>query len=61
MQHIEKGRLVPGGVQRLLDGKRAVVVPLTGRAAEKKYFHAEALLTVSANIIYELQNKGKAR
>ena len=28
---------------------------------EKKYFHAEALLTVSANIIYELQNKGKAR
>lgn len=52
---------MPGGVQRLLDGKRAVVVPLTGRAAEKKYFHAEALLTVSANIIYELQNKGKAR
>ena len=28
---------------------------------DKKYFHAEALLTVSANIIYELQNKGKAR
>ena len=50
MQHIEKGRLVPGGVQRLLDGKRAVVVPLTGRAAEKKYFHAGTLLSVLSTL-----------
>ena len=61
VQHIEKGRLVSGGVQSLLDSKRTVVMSLAGRAAEKKYFHADTLLTVSANIIYELQNKGKAR
>ena len=42
VQHIEEGCLVSARVERLLDGERAVVVPLAGAAAQKQDFHTVA-------------------